>query len=487
MDILLAHGYFLYEDPHEVEVMRPYPPLGLLYISSHLKSRGFSVAVFDSTFSDMASFEHQVRSQKPSIVGLYTTLMTKQAVLAMTRFCKAQGAIVVLGGPEPPYYAEEYLSRGGDIIVFGEGELTLEALIPHLAKYGLDHLWEVPGIAFMDDLDQVIRTTPRPYISDLDAQPWPDREAIDLQRYIDVWREHHGMGSVSLICARGCPYTCTWCSHSVFGETHRRRSAQDVAAEIQYLHEHYQPDQLWFADDVFTINWRWLRDLRDELKQHGLRIPFECISRADRLSEEIIDVLAELGCMRLWIGSESGSQRVLDAMKRRTNVEAVQKMTHLLHSRGIETGMFIMLGYEDETVADLQATIDHLKAANPDLFLTTVAYPIKGTAYYNQVADRVIAPGNWEDRTDRDLGVAGRHSRRYYSFATRWMVSSVHAHQARQANKTGWRRYPRILRHQASAVVGRLGMVLTAHETEQPSVPAGRGWYDEKRQTPLTP
>ena len=482
MDILLTHGYFLYDDPHEREVMRPYPPLGLLYISAHLKAKGFSVGVFDTTFSDFASFKAYVQRERPSVVGLYTTLMTKQSVLAMTQFCKSLGATVVLGGPEPPHYAQQYLEHGADIIVIGEGEITLEELIPHLARHGLNRLWEVNGIAFLDDLGQLIRTDPRTYIHDLTAQPWPDREAIDIQHYVDIWREHHGVGSLSLTCARGCPFTCTWCSHTVFGETHRRRSPEDVADEVLYLKERYAPDQLWFVDDVFTINWRWLQGLHTAFQERGLKIPFECISRADRMNEDIVDTLAEMGCARLWIGSESGSQRILDAMKRKTTVEAVQQMTHSLRNRGIETGMFIMLGYEGETLQDLAATIDHLKTANPDIFLTTVAYPIKGTRYYEAVAERVIQLGSWAERTDRDLGVAGRHSRRYYSFATRWMVSSVHAHKTQLSTAPAWKKWPRLARQQLSATIGRVGMALTAREVEIPNTPAGRGWYDEQRE-----
>ena len=312
----------------------------------------------------------------------------------------------------------------------------------------------------------------------------PDREAIDLPRYIQTWRDHHGMGSASLICARGCPYTCTWCSHSVFGDTHRRRSPQNVVDEVQYLVERYNPDQFWYVDDVFTINWRWLKSYRDELKARNLKVPFECIARADRLNDEILDVLTDMGCSRLWIGSESGSQKILDAMQRKTNVEAVQKMTHALRQRGIETGMFIMLGYDGETEEDLQATVDHLKKANPDIFLTTVAYPIKGTRYYEEVADKVIAPGDWEGRTDRDLGVAGRHSRRYYSHATRWMVNSVELHKLQISDNGGWKKYPRMAKRAGNAMIGRVGMQLTAREVEEDKAPAGRGWYDEKRHAP---
>jgi radical SAM superfamily enzyme YgiQ (UPF0313 family) len=485
MDILLAHGWFINNDPHELKVMKPYPPLGILYLSAYLKQKGFGVGVFDSTFSSLPAFEDVLRQEKPSVVGIYTTLMTKQAVLKMIRISKQYGAWVILGGPEPPYYAEEYLKRGADVVVIGEGELTLEELLPVLAKRGRAGLHIVNGIAYLDDFGKLIRTDPRVFVQDLDSLPLPDREAINLEGYINAWRTHHGMGSVSLVTARGCPYTCTWCSHSVYGESHRRHSPERTVQEVAYLVERYQPDQLWYVDDVFTINHRWLKGFAAELKQRGLRVPFECISRADRMNEEIVDILAEMGCHRLWIGSESGSQPILDAMDRKTTIAAVQKMTHVLRSHGIETGMFIMLGYEGETDADLRATVEHLKAANPDIFLTTVAYPIRGTAYHELVKDRIIAPSeNWETYTDRDLMIAGRHSRRYYSFATRWMVNAIQFHKMAQT-PGGWKKIPRLAKAAANIVLGRVGMMLTHYEVEGGSAPAGRGWYDAKRETPI--
>ena len=480
MDILLTHGYFLYEDPHELQVMKPYPPLGLLYITSHLKAKGFDVEVFDSTFSDWDAFESYLQLARPAVVGIYTNLMTKQNVLRMIGMCKQAGARVILGGPEPPHYADRYLERGADIVVIGEGEMTLEELLPHLARRGMEGLEQIKGIAFLGEDGRVVRTPPRPQIPDLTAQPWPDREAIDLERYLDTWREHHGVRSISLIAARGCPYTCTWCSHTVFGHTHRRRAAEDVADEVAFLAERYQPDQLWYADDVFTIHPRWFFRYADELKRRGLRIPFECISRADRLNEKIVDTLADMGCYRLWIGSESGSQRILDAMKRKARVEDVQAKTKMLQARGIQVGMFIMLGYEGEEVSDLEATVEHLKRANPDVFLTTVAYPIKGTAYYDAVADRIYSDLPWEQRTDRDLGVAGRYSRRFYDHATRWMVNEVNFHKARRA---GSRDMLALGKMWLNARRGRLGMWLTRREREGPSAgrPAGQGWQAAAR------
>ena len=235
MDILLAHGYFLYDDPHELKVMKPYPPLGILYISSYLKKQGFAVGVFDSTFATLAEFQALIDRERPPVVGIYCNMMTKRNVLAMAAYAKQCGATVILGGPEPPYYAADYLAAGADIIVKGEGEVTLGELLPHLAQHGLDKLDSINGIAFRNSDGQVVETLPRPFIPDLSANPWPDREAIDLPRYMQVWKDHHGKSSVSVIQARGCPYTCRWCSHSVYGNSHRRRTPGDAADEVLWI------------------------------------------------------------------------------------------------------------------------------------------------------------------------------------------------------------------------------------------------------------
>ncbi len=461
MDMLLTHGYFLHEDPHELKVMKPYPPLGILSISAHLKSLGYHIGVFDSTFRTFGEYADLLDRDRPPVVGIYANLLTRSRVVDMSRAAKNRGAIVILGGPEPAEYPEEYLARGADVIVFGEGEAALAELLPALAKHGPHALELVQGIAYRDGDGRMVRTSSRPMIPDLDALPDPDREAIEIDRYMDTWRMHHGAGSLSLICARGCPYHCTWCSHAVYGHTHRRRSPRRVVREVESIASRFRPDRLWYADDVFTMHHGWLREYAGELKRRGLHLPFECISRADRLNEDIAGLLAEMGCYRLWLGSESGSQRILDAMRRGVTVGQVQASARALKRRGIQVGMFIMLGYERETELDLEATVELLRQCEPDTFLTTVAYPIRGTEYYKEIADRVLQSGGWQLQTDRDLQVSGRHSRRYYSFATRWMVNSV-ALQRRRNSGIGVLGRAKAA---ANTVLGRAGMWLTRGET----------------------
>ena len=407
--------------------MKPYPPLGLLYLSAFLKTRGYTVDIFDSTFAERRRLTERFASETGT-VGIYTTLMTRRSVLEIVRAAKRYGWCVILGGPESANYAAEYLESGADAIVIGEGELTLSELLPALARLGVHRLHDVPGVAFRDEAGAVVRTRERAKLKDLDTLPLPDREAIDHGLYLNAWKTHHGASSINLITARGCPYRCNWCSHAVYGYTHRRRSPASVAGEMQAIVDRYDPDQVWYADDVFTISHPWLAEYGAELERRGIHKPFETITRADRLqSETAVEQLRKLGCYRIWIGSESGSQKILDEMERGVTVEQVRRSTKLAQAHGIQVGMFLMWGYEGEEIEDIAATVDHVKQSNPDVFLTTVSYPIKGTGYFAKVRDKVALPIAWAEGSDRDYVVEGRRGREYYKLADRWLRSEVEA------------------------------------------------------------
>jgi anaerobic magnesium-protoporphyrin IX monomethyl ester cyclase len=415
-ELLLTHGYFLYEDPKELQIMKPYAPLGILYLCSHLRKQGFDVDVFDTTFSRREALFQHLRTEAPSTLGIYANLMTRNNVVEVLKVAKEAGWKTIVGGPEPGAYALEYLQAGADFVVFGEGELTVQELLEAF-RAGATGTENISGLAYLDANGVMHETPQRTQIADLDAQPWPARHAIDVSRYVKTWRDAHGKGSVNFITARGCPYKCRWCSHQVFGQTHRRRDPVLVVDEVEFLLQTYSPDMVWVSDDVFTINHKWIRDYADEMRRRHLRIPFECISRADRLNAEMLDLLAELGCFRVWIGSESGSQRILDAMDRGVKVEQVQQAIALTRERGIESGMFLMWGYEGEELDDIEATIKHVCVSQPDIFFTTVSYPIKGTPYYKKVSDRLVQLQPWGVTTDREIKIKGRHSRTFYSHA----------------------------------------------------------------------
>ena len=443
--------------------MKPYPPLGILYICSHLRKKGLEVEVFDSTFSSRKQLFELLQQGPPSVLGVYANLMTRPSAVEILRVAKLAGWQTVVGGPEPSAYIDEYLQAGADVVVIGEGELTLEDLVPVLQSGSADALYRVDGIAFRAPDGSVVRTKPREQIRDIDAQPWPARETIEYSQYLSVWREHHGQGSVSLITARGCPYHCRWCSHEVFGKTHRRRKPHSVAEELEWLIQRYQPDMAWMADDVFTIHHGWLFQYAAELKRRGLKLPFECISRADRLNPQVAETLAEMGCFRVWIGSESGSQRILDAMERGVTVEQVQNAVAVCRSNGIQTGMFLMWGYEGEELSDIEATVEHVKRTDPDIFFTTVAYPIKGTPYFSEVAGRVASLKLWEAGSDRDFRIQGRHSRRYYSFADQLLRGEVELDRLRRRPESDTSALVALQNKVADA---RAGMSASAGEVE---------------------
>lgn len=429
-DILLTHGYFLSEDAHEQRVMKPYPPLGLLYLAAYLERAGLDVEVFDTTFAQRCDLEARLEAGRGGVLGVYTNLITRASVLDVVRRARQLGWTVLLGGPESANYPAAYLASGAHAVVVGEGEETLAALLPVLGARGPHRLHGIEGTVFRDESGCVVTNPPRPQIRDIDTIPWPARERIAIPKYVDVWRAHHGSGSVNLITARGCPYKCRWCSHAVFGFTHRRRSVIDCADELEHINQTYAPDQVWYADDVFTIHHRWLFTYAAELKRRNLRVPFETISRADRMmKDEVLATLAEMGCSRIWIGSESGSQRVLDAMERGVTVEQVQWACRAARRHGIQVGMFLMWGYEGETFADIEATVEHVKRAAPDVYFTTVAYPIKNTAYFDAVADRIELGKTWADATDRDYEIRGRPPPSYYRWADTWLRNEVEAHR----------------------------------------------------------
>jgi len=458
MKVLLSHGYFLSEDPKEKIIMRPYPPLGILCLSAYLKQMGVDTSVYDTTFSTLDHFKSYLRQHRPRFLALYVNLMTKRNILAMMKFVREDADLnrtfIVLGGPEVRHHDEEFLRFGADVIVFGEGESTLHDVVTMLDG-GLNPFWDtIEGIAYLNMAGGVVRTPEREKIKDLDRLPLPDRLAIDHQLYFDAWKQKHGKSAISINTMRGCPYTCKWCSRAVYGLSYRRRSPEKVVQEIQWIQKHYQVDTIWFVDDVFTVSHKWLKAFVDALQEAGTSISYECITRADRMNEEVVDLLAQSGCFRVWIGAESGSQQVLDAMDRRVEARQVRDMIRLSQAKGIQAGTFIMLGYPGETEADIVETARHLFESAPDLFTITVAYPIKGTDLYESVEKELITDKNWEERSDRDLDFPRTYPRRYYDHAVRWVTNWVHASLA-------WRKkqYVKSIKFRSKAAVAWAGML----------------------------
>lgn len=454
-DILLTHAYFLKYDVIEKRVMKPYPPLGILYLSAYLKRAGFSVDVFDATFRDPQDFEEVVRRTRPRIVGIYANIITRDNVFRMAQIAKTSGVEFVLcGGPDAPEWADLYLENGVDIIGTNEGERTLEALIPWLNERGTTGLEEFAGIIFRRN-GRAFRTAPRPAITDLDSLPWPDRDVLVMEDYFKAWKSRHGESSVSLITARGCPFHCSWCSSEVFGHSHRQRSAKNVVDEMLMIKQRYNPDIMWISDDVLTINRRWSMQFFEEVKTRGAVHPYECLSRVDLVDRPILQGLKDSGCFRIWYGAESGSQQVLDSMEKGTTLEQIRQAAKTTQELGIQAGFFILLGYPEETTADIRKTINLLKSARPDVFGTSVAFPMRGTEFYKRVSDRIIPNENWSSRNQNKLLFKARYPRLYYWFAARWLVKEVYLDKMWRQPK---RPYRKIVTEALKIAVARTGV-----------------------------
>ena len=428
MKILLTHGYFLAEDPKEQLIMRPYPPLGILYISSYLEANGFANDVYDSTFSNLTALKTYIEETKPGIIGIYTNLMTKLNVLKIIHFLKSDTSLqnikIILGGPEVRNHKEKFLAYGADIIVFGEGEDTMLDLVKAWSSGVEPDLHNMQGIAFKDK-EGIIIMPDRVLIRDINQLAFPNRKKINLQLYFDAWKQKHGFSMVNVNTMRGCPYSCKWCSRAVYGGSYRRRSAALVVDEIQWLQQNYQFDMIWFVDDVFTINHKWLNEFAAEIEKRKVAVSYEIITRSDRVNEEVLQLLKQSGCFRVWIGAESGSQKVIDAMDRRVKVEQVRETIKMVKAYGMEAGTFIMLGYPGEEEADIKETLNHLKYSNPDYYTITVAYPIKGTPLYSEVENIFTEELPWESSTDRDIDFKRRYKRSYYTQAIKWINNEM--------------------------------------------------------------
>jgi radical SAM superfamily enzyme YgiQ (UPF0313 family) len=436
MNVLLTHGYFLHEDEKEKAIMRPYPPLGILYISGYLKDKSVNHQVFDSTFSSENEWIDYVLKHKPKLIAFYTNLMTKVKILHLIDKLKEYDSLsdtkFLLGGPDVTYNIENYMKNGADYIVIGEGEETFHDTI--IQFEGENEFEKVTGLVFKNSEGEIVKNPPRVKIKDVNELSGPNREAIDLTNYLEVWKKHHGKSTLNISTQRGCPYTCKWCSTAVYGQSYRRRSPKLVVDEIEQLIDSYNPDALWFVDDVFTVSHKWLNEFHQEMTSRNVSIQFECITRAERLNEEVLQKLKEIGCFRIWIGAESGSQRIIDKMDRKVDINVVKDMIQLTTKMGMESGTFIMLGYPTETMEDINLTIQYLKDANPDVFTITVAYPIKGTSLYTEIEKDIIQAPTWNSSTDREIDFTRIYSRKFYDYAVRKVVNEVNYHKEKVRN-----------------------------------------------------
>ncbi|MBD80617.1 MAG: B12-binding domain-containing radical SAM protein [Crocinitomicaceae bacterium] len=456
MKILLTHGYFLEEDAKEKSIMRPYPTLGLLYVSGYLKNKGVEHDVFDTTFSSTDLLRKHIKNTRPNVIAFYTNLMTKVKVIEFIRFIRNNENLketkIVLGGPDITYNKNNYLKTGADYLIIGEGEETFCELVTALKSNS--SVGEIGGLAYIEEGELTVNA-PRVKMKELENLPLPNRSAYPIHKYLETWKTYHGESALNISTQRGCPYTCKWCSTAVYGQSYRRRSAISVVEELQLLIKEYNPDTFWFVDDVFTVSHKWLEEFHQEILASGIKIKYECITRAERMNDKVIQWLKETGCFRVWIGAESGSQKVIDAMDRRVKVSQVKDMLIRTKAAGISTGTFIMVGYPGETLQDIHTTARYLESSLPDYFTITKSYPIKGTRLYDDIESEITKQPDWFTSTDREIDFKRPYSDRFYDLAVRYIHNRVQVKRNELTGQPNWKAKTKVM-------VSKLGLQLLA-------------------------
>jgi radical SAM superfamily enzyme YgiQ (UPF0313 family) len=292
--ILLCNPLFLSQSPAEQALKSPYFPLGLLYLAAYLREREHVVSIFDGMFEpDEAAFKRALQTETPDIVGITALLPTRAPALNLARIAHEFGAIAVLGGPDPTREPQEYLAQPQvDLVVHHEGEQTLAVLLSLFDQQQLTpkRLQHELGLAYRDERGQTQVNPPRPFIENLDELPLPARDLIDMNKYLDAWREENGYASLSISTSRGCPYGCEWCQAAVHGPQLRQRSPESVAAEMKLLKETYQIDRLRLVDDVDGISREWLENWAEAAAAAEAVIPFEALNDLKRQDIPMLDV-----------------------------------------------------------------------------------------------------------------------------------------------------------------------------------------------------
>ena len=433
-DILLINPLFLHQDRVEARLMTPYFPLGILYVAAVAREAGYDVAVLDGTFArGDADVVAALEAERPKVVGFGVLATVRRAALRLAALAKAHGATVVMGGADPTARPDVYLRHQVegrhvvDVVSIGESEAIVPRLLPLLLQGVTEgpQLDAIDGVAYRNAAGDVV-TTPRcALIEDIDALPLPARDLVDWEPYRRAWCEKHGLFSMSIIATRGCPFDCAWCQKIVFGRSFRARDPVFVADELRHIKETYRPDWVRIVDDAMGIQKEWVKKWRDAVLEREAVIPFECLSRVDLLDADVVRWLGEAGCRRIALGAESGSQKVLDAMTKGATVEQTYRAAKLCRDAGIETYFYMMVGYPTETWADLELSVKMLRETRPDRFSTTIAYPLPGTAFYEQIQDQLpdgdrLTP-DWDYTAEnRLLFQGGRYDTFFYRRVIRW-------------------------------------------------------------------
>jgi radical SAM superfamily enzyme YgiQ (UPF0313 family) len=423
-DIVLAHSYHLQYDPKQVRKMQPYPPLGTLYAAAALQQSGFSVAVFDPMLRDPMDFPAVLDKEQPKVVAIYEddfNFLSKMCLMRcrelaweLARTARAFGCRVIVHGSDATDHSLAYLQNGAEFVLVGEAEQSLSALCSSLLR-GVPRTSTIPGVLCLDAAGKLaINTGTASRNPEWKHLSRPARELLDPAPYRNAWTAAHGYFSTNVVASRGCPYHCNWCAKPISGNRFQLRPPANVADEVQELKSLYGVEHIWFGDDIFALNHHWVLEYAAAVEARQCQVPFKIQSRADLMTPETVKALKRAGCAEVWMGVESGSQRILDAMDKGLKVTKVEAARRLLDRYGIRACYFVQFGYPSEQWEDILKTIDLVRRTRPDDIGISFSYPLPGTPFYDRVKEQMGVKSNWIDSDDLCLMFTAPYSNDFY-------------------------------------------------------------------------
>ncbi len=438
--VICTNGYFYQYDKKQMSFAQPYPPLGTLYAAAVLEKADYEVSFFDNNLvKDHREIYKHIDASEATFLLIYDdgfNYLTKMCLTNMREACfdilayaKSKGMQTMICSSDSTDHFMEYHERGADFVLHGEGELTLEELMKTLESYS--DLKEVHGISYY--INEALNKNPKRAIKkELDELPFPAWHLLDLKDYKQIWQTKHDYYALNIATTRGCPYKCNWCAKPIYGNRYNTRSPKKVIDEIAILIDKFKVDYFWVCDDIFGLKPGWVQEFNALKKERGLKFKYKIQSRVDlMLKENNLDALADSGADIIWVGAESGSQRILDAMDKGTKVEQIYEATQLLKDRNVKVAFFLQFGYLGETWSDIKQTLKMVLDLMPDEIGISVSYPLPGTKFHEMVKSDLIEKANWTDSDDLDLMFENNYPPLFYKTLHRYIHN-------RYSIKKGW-------------------------------------------------
>ncbi len=436
--ILFSHSYFLRFDPKQWNIGQPYAPLGTLYAAAFMRQNGYAVSLSDTMFArNPEEIIAPLEKIQPDFFVIYDdgfNYLTKmcltnmrEAAFKMIHHAKERGCTVIVSSSDSTDRYEMYLGEGADFVLLGEAELTLHELINSIQKKE-NNFFDISGLAFIHN-NSVVKTTKRNVMKELDELPFPAWDIIDLEPYRQSWMRSAGYFSMNMGTTRGCPFKCNWCAKPIYGNRYNTRSPQNVVSELKMLKEKYRFDHIWFCDDIFGLKPGWVNTFSELVIKEHLKFKFKMQGRVDLLLQENnIKDLAAAGCDNIWMGAESGSQKILDAMDKGTMVKQIFEATRLLKRNNIRPSFFIQFGYPGETKEDIDKTIAMINTLLPYEIGISVSYPLPGTVFFEKVKSQLVEKTNWTDSNEMALMFRNTFHPAFYKQLHRYVHKSYRKH-----------------------------------------------------------